>query len=274
MSQVNPYEYPDPVHQAPSYPPGFYQPEPNFDLMRAIQAPFKSPNWAMNIAWVIGCYILSIVMIGSIILTGYLAEVVEARSGGRKENWPDFNIDRFSDYLMRGLWQFLWYIIWILPIFLVIGIPIGLTGGAVYLITPQGNPQDFSPAAAVVIVVGVVVTIILSLLVSLVCMLSMAHATLSNDFMKGADFSWIFSYIAKMAGVTLLAAIYFIILSMVLNMIGSIACGIGLLITAPLQTLIAADFVAQLHDIFVLRGGESSLKHLGESDVVEAQVLR
>ena len=89
-----------------AYPDGYYQPVQSFDLNRMLVAPFKSPNWLTNLLWMFVCELLSIVVIGTLIKFGYMAEVAEARSGGRSENWPDFTWERFTEYVMRGLWPF------------------------------------------------------------------------------------------------------------------------------------------------------------------------
>jgi len=83
----------------------------------------------MNMLWVFIGAIFSSMVVGSLVIFGYIAEVAEARSGGKSEDWPDFTIDRLSDYIMRGLWPFLWYLIWSVPMALLVGGPTVITMG-------------------------------------------------------------------------------------------------------------------------------------------------
>ena len=49
------------------YPQGYYQPIQSFDYGRVFTAPFKSPNWVMNVLWSVGCVVLSSVVVGTLV---------------------------------------------------------------------------------------------------------------------------------------------------------------------------------------------------------------
>jgi hypothetical protein len=254
MSTVNPYEYPDPVYRPSKYEPGYFQPVQEFDLFRAIQAPFKSPNWVMNGLCVLVCTFLSMFVVGSIVLFGYLAEVVDSRSGGKSENWADFSVDRIGEYLLRGLWGFLWHLIWSIPIFLISLVPILIVLGLVEASSNGPQPSATLLGAGI----GFSLFALMGIFVlSLIALISMVVATLGNDFLKGANLSLLFGILGKMWPTILYAGILTILTSMALNVIGTIMCGIGLLFTIPWLHMICADILAQLHDIYVSRGGES-----------------
>jgi hypothetical protein len=268
MSQVNPY-HPAPSEQIP-YPPDYYQPVQEFDLFRAIKSPFVSPNWTMNTLSMVVCGFLSMFVVGTLIIWGYLAEVAEARSGGRDRNWPDFTIDRFTDYMLRGLWPFLWQLIWTLPAMFAVLIPLGITFGLFGVLNQ--NHQDVP--SMIVLAVGLLCTLFVGLICSLITMASMMHSMLSNDFMKGADLRWISSFGGKMWGTALAAGVLFLIASFGINLVGALCCLVGTIVTSALTNLMLADVMAQLHDIFVSRGGRSALSvPQTPSDIVEAQVL-
>lgn len=255
-----------------AYPDGFYQPIANFDLNRMLAAPFKSPNWLTNVLWMFVCDLLSIVVIGSLIKFGYMAEVAEARSGGRSENWPDFTWERFSDYLMRGLWPFLWSLIWTIPLMIVLGIPLLATITLTSFLVDNNNEVP----GIIVFVTGMVVTLGVYFCAVIAMTASMMHAALGNDFMKGADIGWISSYVSKMWRTTIFAGIVFALVGFAVNLIGLLFFCIGVLFTAPIMNMMAADIASQLHDIFVTRGGRSAFdgrRGGGESNVIEAQVI-
>ncbi len=64
-------------------------------------------QWITNVFWVLICTLLGTVVIGNIVLLGYQVDIVDRRSKGRQDQLPDFDANRFMDYLLRGLWPFL-----------------------------------------------------------------------------------------------------------------------------------------------------------------------
>jgi Protein of unknown function (DUF4013) len=263
----NPYQSVD----VPIYPPGFNQPIQKFDFLRMLTAPFVSPNWIMNMVWMFGCWLLSSIFIGSIVATGYAAEVAEGRSGGRRDNWPDFDINRLSEYLLRGLWPFLWNFIWTVPIVFLVGLPTLLTVGIANVLVE--NQQEVS--AIIVGCTGGAIALVAALFCALAMTASMLHSALGNDFMKGADIAWIMSYISKMGLTTIFVGIVVSLTSMVMGMLGMLAFCVGILAVYPFLLLMIGDVAAQLHDIFVSRGGASAFPDYNRAeDIVDAQVLR
>lgn len=273
MSQIDPFAAPtlSSIRQGQSaYPNGYNQPIQSFDFQRMLYAPFKSPNWMMNMLWMFGCAMLSSVVVGSLVGFGYIAEVAESRSGGKSEDWPDFNIDRLSDYIMRGLWPFLWYLIWAVPMALLVGGPTLLTIGLSNVL--WGNQQEVS--AVIVAVIGGTIAIAASLFCMIFMGASLMSSALGNDFMKGADIPWILSYVKKMGATTLFVVFIVALIFSLLNFLGLLACCVGILAVVPFTYLVYADVLAQLHDIFVSRGGTPAFGSLhADEDIVEAQVL-
>ncbi len=278
MSSVDPFASPSAktipgMHRVGSqhaYPEGFYQPIHSFDVVRMISGPFKSPQWAMNLLWMFVCELGAVIVIGRIVSFGYLAEVAESRSGGRSENWPDFNPDRFTDYLMRGLWPFLWNIIWTLPMILLVGIPVAITVGLSSLLSQNNNEIP----GMIVALVGISVAVFLFVCVLLAMFASMMHSALGNDFIKGADLKWIWSFLSKAGSTTVVALIIYVLVGFVTSIAGALFFCVGIFLVAPMMYLMGADLIAQLHDIFVSRGGIPALEvPQQEVGVIEAQVV-
>ncbi len=253
-----------------AYPEGFYQPVKSFDLTRMLSAPFKSPNWLMNLLWMFVCQLASVIVVGSLVTFGYQAEVAESRSGGRSENWSDFNPDRFTEYLMRGLWPFLWSIIWTLPLIIFIGAPVIITVALSEFLLRSNNDV----LGIIIIITGGLVSLVVYCFSMLAMLASILHAGLGNDFQKGADIKWIGAYISKMGLTTVAVGIVFVLVSMVVNIVGFLLFCVGFLAATPLMNLMAADVVSQLHDIFVSRGGVSAFDVPEmDADIIEAQVI-
>jgi len=253
-----------------AYPNGYNQPIQSFDFQRMLYAPFKSPNWMLNMLWMFGCAVLSSVVVGSLVGFGYIAEVAESRSGGKSEDWPDFNIDRLNDYIMRGLWPFLWNLIWAVPMALLVGGPTVITIWISNVL--WGNQQEVS--ATIVGVTGGAIALAACIFCMIFMAASLMSSALGNDFMKGADIPWILSYVKKMGATTLFVGFVLTLISSLLNFLGLLACCVGILAVVPFTYLMYADVLAQLHDIFVSRGGTPAFGSLhADEEIVEAQVL-
>src|SRR5437763_4264072 len=78
--------------------------------MRSLQFIQDRKNWMTNILWVGLCLLTTtlIPFIGQIIMQGYLFFVIEAlHSDPEHRDYPDFDLNRFTEYLSRGIWPFL-----------------------------------------------------------------------------------------------------------------------------------------------------------------------
>jgi len=277
MSSVDPFAAPNtntfpgmPSGGQNAYPDGYYQPVQSLDIGRLITSPFKSPNWAMNLVWMLVCEIGAILIIGRIVGYGYLAEVAESRSGGKSENWPDFVPERFTEYLMRGLWPFLWNIIWSIPMIIIVGVPIAITIVLMDFLTQNGNQIS----GTIVALVGFSATFGLLVCVMLAMLASMMLSALSNDFMKGADLKWIWSFVAKVGGTSVIGFLLYCLIGVGSSIVGTLLFCVGLFMVAPYMYMVGADLMAQLHDIFVSRGGTPAfLVPELDADIVEAKVV-
>src|SRR5262245_3305784 len=67
---------------------------------------FENPNWVTNVLLVGVCFLSGTVIpvIGPLLVTGYQCEVVLGLLASRGARYPDFDFNRFTDYLLRGLW--------------------------------------------------------------------------------------------------------------------------------------------------------------------------
>ncbi len=263
---ANPYEpanppphfsgqpYPGQPQYADSFEPPPYQDK--IDFGRAVGAPFTSPNWIMNVVWVVICFLLSMVIVGGIILYGYQMDVIERRSRGRGATWPDFDPNRFGEYLSRGLWPWLVNIIlgmvMVVPLWLVMGLSMAVVG-AIF-----GDPAESgSPIAAILIflLLGLFMVAVTAATIFILapCIL---RAGLANDFGQGFNFRWAIDFGKRTWGQMILALLAAMLIGVLAEVIGVLACFVGLLVTFPIAQLMITDFGAQLYDIYLTRGGE------------------
>jgi hypothetical protein len=252
-----------------TYPDQFFQPISRIDWGRAFKSPFQSANCLVNLLWMCVGGLLTSVIIGGPLMYGYMAEVAEQRMGGRDRNWPDFEPNRFGDYLVRGLWPYLWGIIWTLPLILIMAIPIGITVATCI----QLSEINLSLPAVLMGIVGGVASALTAVLCIMMMSISMAHSAIRNDFLKGVDFAWTLLFIRKMFWTMLGVAIIYSIASLILHSLGVLACFVGVLPAYGYSMLIASDLVAQLHDIFVTRGGPPAIGPDRTDEIVDAQVI-
>jgi len=250
------------------YPDGYFQPVERIHLGRALAAPFQSTNWLMNWIWMSLCVLLTMFVVGGPQMYGYMAEVAEKRVGGRDRNWPDFDSNRLVEYLLRGLWAYLWSLIWSFPIVLACAIPIGIT----LWVCRQLSDNNQELPNILMGIAGGVLSALVMLVGMMVVSISMAHASLSNDFLKGADLPRIIFFIRRVFWTSTYVALVYMFASIVLTSLGALACFIGMVPGYAYLMLFATDLVAQLYDIFVNRGGVPIVS-LESDTIIDAQVI-
>ena len=224
------------------------------DLNRAMRWMFASPQWLTNVFWVFLCTLLGTVVIGNIVLLGYQVEIVDRRSGGRQDQLPDFDANRFMDYLLRGIWPFLinligsallgvvfaaFFFAWML----VFGI---LSGG-----------EDPGPLLAISMITPMVLMAFLfgAIAFSMLAPLCL-RAGLANDLSEGLKINWAIDVVKMMWPTMLLMLVYMIIVGLLAYLVGVLMCFVGVFFTMSWVQLVTADLAAQAYDIYLSKGGE------------------
>lgn len=102
MSSTNPYVSPSAVPPATkTYSPGTRR----LQYGEMFGFAFTNPNWPTNVLWGTGCLLIAYIipLLPQLLLSGYLWEVIEKRHRRETDSYPDFDINRFTDYLMRSI---------------------------------------------------------------------------------------------------------------------------------------------------------------------------
>lgn len=243
MDPSNPYASP----QFPSVPPPL-KPMGGpvaMDYMRMVTYVFENPNWFMNCLMCGLCALIPV--IGGIVAQGYSFEVVVGliQAGGGR--YPDFDFNRFGDYLMRGLWPFLAGLVATLGIMLVMGVLFGI-------IAALGRVAGKDAGEAIAGLSSLLLTI-LSPLIMLFVQPMLLRAALTMDFGQAFQFEWAKDFVQKMWLEMLIGFLLWYVAAMVLSMVGVIACCIGLLVTGPIAILAQSHLMFQLYSVYVSRGG-------------------
>src|SRR5262245_29946740 len=244
MSQpdpANPYEPPagpPPFGSQPSaqkVPPG-----DGMDYMRMFTYIADNPNWLMNILLLALCNLIPV--IGPIVVLGYVFEVVPALRANQGRSYPDFNFNRFVEYLMRGLWPFLVALVASL-VFLPFACLFGIAGAA-------GEDVQMVVVMLAQLLMVIVVPVFAVAMQPLVL-----RAGLMQDFVKAFEFQWIKDFLRRVWLEVVIGMLFLMVANMALTCAGILACCIGLLAVQPITSLIHANFLYQVYSLYLARGG-------------------
>jgi hypothetical protein len=214
---------------------------------------FSSPNWFMNL--LLGSVCLFIPVVGQIVFWGYEFELIDALHRGRRTGYADFDFNRFTDYLKRGVWP--WLIVFmtqmILQPVLIVFMYAGMFGvmGALMTETTAGYVT-----AAVLVPALIIGLMIFSLALGLVLTPIVLRAGLTQDFAKAFDFAWVKTFIARMWVEQVLVSLFLMVSSLLWVLLGYLLFCIGVIPASIVVALASTHLLWQLYEIFLSRGGE------------------
>jgi hypothetical protein len=242
---------PAPAATLGAYPSGL-------DYMRTYTYLMENPNWVMNVLWGFLCIISTAVIpvLGQLVFMGYQYEVIQTllTSGGTR--YPDFDINRFAEYLSRAIWPFLVSLAVIFP--LVIAMWIGmfvlmlLTGAA----GAAGGDEVGGAIGIMVFLLGSIA--MLSMYVGAIAVLTplLLRAGLMQEFAGAFDFEWVTDFLKKVWVELLLGTLFLIVTGAVLSMLGFLALCIGMYAAIAVIAFASSHLWYQLYLIYLGRGGK------------------
>jgi hypothetical protein len=230
----------------------------NVEYMRSYNYIFENPNWMMNVLWGFLCILSTSVIpiLGQLVLLGYQYEVVEALFLARGSKYPDFDPNKFVDYLGRSIWPFLVQLIVslvLVPIMLVICLPLFFAVGA----GAAAAGEDVGPIIGI-FGIGLVVILTMALSIGMVLFLvpMTLRAGLQQDFGAAFDFAWVKDFVAKTWVEMILTTLFLMISSMVVVILGMLAFCIGMYAAIAIVMLAQAHIYYQLYMVYLSRGGK------------------
>ncbi|HUE74265.1 MAG TPA: DUF4013 domain-containing protein [Pirellulaceae bacterium] len=248
------YPSSDPYATPSALPPKPGMDAPPMRYMEAYSYIFAHPEWTTNVLLAAVCSLIPVV--GNIVLLGYQYEIIEAMHRFPGQLYPKFDFNRFSQYLMRGVWPFLVNLI----VGVVIQIPIQCGNFTLMGLSAAAGGGGGEEAAGVALGLGFLVfmlfVIVLSVVVTLAMIPLLLRAGLSQEFGQAFKFAWIQDFIAKTWLEMLLTVLFLIATGSVAVFIGLLACCIGIIPAAVIIMMASAHLVGQLYTIFLARGGE------------------
>lgn len=242
---------------------------------------FKSPNWLTNLLLVAVCSIIPVV--GPIVLIGYLFEVIDAFIGLRLarrigksrptseafgeqvtdalpvegdyflETYPDFNFNRFAEYLTRGIWPFLtrlivgMIVVMFAVAFLILGMMI-----AGFAATNYDSPAIFFLIYALFWFVYVFLMLAMGILTTPIYL----RAGLSCDFARSFSMTFYRDFMKRVGKEVVLAELFVAATGAVFTIVGLLMCYVGIFPAIALIQYAHHHLEYQLYELYLERGGE------------------
>jgi len=249
---TNPYASPTAVPTAPGASPTF-KPIDKIEYLRMYQYVFDSPNWLMNV--VLGAICSIIPIVGPLVMIGYQFEVVSSLLATQGMRYPDFDFNRFVDYLVRGLWPFLVQLVASLVltpvILMVIFVPLMILAGVAGAVGDKGAGGVFAIGLPFLVLIDLPIVV----LISLVLVPPLIRAGLARDFVEGFNLNWVIDFLKKTWLEMSLGLLFIAFSAAILAILGMLACGIGLYVVMPVIFLAQAHMYYQLYLLYLSRGG-------------------
>lgn len=219
--------------------------------MRAIKFVFDNPNWLKNLALLAVCQFL-VPIVGPLVAMGYLSELIESFHRSGEDSYADFDFNRFSEYLSRGL-----------PLFLVqlaMGMVIGVIGGGLWFVGGIAGSilvrLTETPALMVPIMLLMAVVVSAVILVAWLAGAPLAlRAIFLRDISGAFDLAFIKDFVRKVWVESLLKNLFLGFAGMVLVMIGMLLFCVGMYPAAALAMLAQYHMLWQLYELYLARGG-------------------
>ena len=242
FNQPNPYESPE----QPYYDPQQHAVQDEMHYMQAYKFVFDHPNWVANL--LLGTVAQIIPVVGPIVFMGYVAEVIESLHRYPGHQYPDFNFDKFGDYLMRGLWPFL-----VAMVASLVVMPVAMM---MPLMLPLMALVD-SPAVHVVAFLLWIVLYFASFVVMGFVMVPMLlRSALMQNFPDAFSWTFISDFIGKMWMDMVVAFLFHAVMATLVVMVGLMLFCIGYLPAMVLALFAQWHLMYQLYEVYLSRGGQ------------------
>lgn len=223
------------------------------DYSEAFHYAMTHPNWIVNCLLLGLVHIIPVVggVLGPWILLGYVYGDYEHYLRTGQAGPSEVKIEKFMDYLQRGIMPFL--------AALLCGIGVGLVGmiptipivlSVIFLM------KDNEGLGIAVLIVGVLMIIALNILLSMLITPIVFRVGLGGKFEDVFNFGWAMSMVKRVWPQMIMAALASFGASMVLGMLGALICFVGVIPVAGFLGYFNFQLQRQLYEIFVTQGGE------------------
>lgn len=241
---------------------------------------FNNPNWITNLALVAVCSIIPV--IGPIVLIGYCFEVIDELLRRRQRErggaspafadlkgeeimdalpaeddhvngwYPDFNFNRFTEYLTRGIWPFL--------VKLVIGFVIGMVGSVVLMMAMMiaGFAAGAAQSPRLLFVLYGFFMLAYLFVMTVVGILTTPlylRAGLSCDFASAFSMAFFRDFMKRVGKEVVLAELFLMATGTLLGIGGLALCFVGVYPAMALMVYAQHYLDYQFYELYLQRGG-------------------
>ena len=208
---------------------------------------FQSDNWQKNLLFASVCVLIPYV--GMIVLWGYLFEITEFKHRhGDEEPHPDFDFNRFADYLKRGVWPFLVrLVLGLVTVPLVLVLYVGI-----FLVAIAEPPTSIVVMLAMATVVGLG---LLTIALTVVTIPIYFRAGFQQDFAAAFSLDYVKQFVRLTWRETILSSLFLAGSSFVLAVVGLLFCYVGVFPAMALIMFAQAHIEYQLYELYLRRGG-------------------
>jgi hypothetical protein len=219
------------------------------NYMKAYRFVFESPKWMGNLAAAAISFLVPVA--GEMVLFGYGFDIIESLHRRKNSRCPDFDTNRLSEYLMRGLWPWLARFVASLPLaFVFVAFYVCFILGIAFAPDKQRSivalvliPLFFLAVLALAIVVNVVLTPIT------------LRAGFTQEFGQSFSIAFAKDFIKRVWLESVLASLFLFATSIVVSTIGMMLCCVGLYPAMGLLMLAQCHLWHQLYELYLERGG-------------------
>lgn len=246
----NPYE------ASSSLPPKPGMGPQKMRYLESFQYIFAHPEWVTSVLLASVCMLIPV--LNQILLQGYMFEIVESMHRFPGQLYPKFDFNRFSQYLMRGIWPFLVAMIvgFVVQMPLFCGIYGVFIAGMIGM-SAGGDKQAAEAGILVMLPCFYLSIFLIIIIVQIVSMPFLLRAGLSQDFALSFKFGWVKDFLSKMWVEIVVSQLFLSAVSLfVILPLSCLTAFIGLLPLAVMWFLAHAHLNWQMYSIYLARGGE------------------
>lgn len=248
MSQPNPYDSPAPIaNPAKTYNPGTGK----IDFGGAFRFVLTNPNWMMALLWGSLCFLLSSLIVPQIIFSGYLWEVIERLHKRETTSYADFDTNRLSDYLMRGVWPFLVQMLLSL-VLVVLVVPLVMCGGFAMAISGANDAPELG-LVAFFLLFGVMMLVVMVFQVMMTPFV--LRAGLAQDLGTAFNLGWAKEFVGLVWKELLLWSLVLAGAMVVAYIVGMLLFCVGIYPAIVVCLFANTHFVWQVYELYLRRGG-------------------
>jgi hypothetical protein len=204
-----------------------------------------------------GCVCVLIPVIGGVLLLGYRTEVAEdlTRDPDLTE-YPDFQFDKFGEYLRMGLWPFLTQLVVVLGFVLPYTLFCGGVGYAIH---------EFVVNHLLIAAAGGFLVWSLGMLMMQCLLWPMEyHAQVTRSFAPFRELRFALGFLRKVGVATVISILVFNFVSSWLSLLGMMLFCVGQYPAVVIQSMAEQHFIVQLYKLYLEEGGEPILERIGE----------